>query len=153
VHRGKLLWGDPARGVPVYAACFLPEREIVVQSELLRRPQRFRLILVHEIFHFAWRRLGNARRAEFSSILEAEQQGRARGELGESSHLKKARLERRDCDTKSRAWRDYACESFCDTAAWLFSGIKKDVEFTLGRGWRARRARWFEACFEVGCKC
>jgi hypothetical protein len=153
VHRGKLLWGFPPQGIPVHAACFLPEREIVLQTELLERPHRFRFILIHELFHFAWRRLGNARRAEFSNILRAEQQAHARGELGDSSNLKKQRLEMRDWMSNSRAWRDYVCESFCDTAGWLFSGIKRDAAFTLAPRWRHRRARWFHDSFEAGCKC
>lgn len=152
-HRGKLLWGYPEHGIPVYAACFLPQRQIVLQTELLAQPPRFRLILVHELFHFVWTRLGNRRRAEFSGVLAREQRARARGELGESSNLKKERLETTDCLQNSRAWRDYVCESFCDTAAWLYSGTRRDAAFTLAPRWRDRRAQWFNAAFEAGCKC
>jgi hypothetical protein len=46
-----------------------------------------------------------------------------------------------------RAWRDYVCESFCDTAAWLYSGVRRHPEFTLAPRFRERRAAWFEAAF------
>ena len=28
----------------------------------------------------------------------------------------------RDIAGRTRHWREYCCESFCDTAAWLYSG-------------------------------
>jgi hypothetical protein len=79
-HRGKLLSGSPQRGVPVHAATFIRRREIVLETELTRKPGDLRLITVHEIFHFAWARLGNSSRRTWTELLEAEAAARARGE-------------------------------------------------------------------------
>jgi hypothetical protein len=151
-HRGKLLWGA-GPGTPVEAASFLLQREIVLETRLLRQPRRLRFILVHELFHFVWRRLGNPLRREFEALLRWEQSHRARGALGESSAIKKERLAGDDSGRNSRDWRDYVCESFCDTAAWLYSGKRQGAVFTLSRRWRERRARWFTASFANGCRC
>ena len=139
-HRGKLLsHGD--RGQPVLAAAFLRRREIVLDAALLSDgPERAR-ILVHELFHFVWLRLGNASRAGWASLLEAERAAGARGELGWSSEWRK-----RD----GAPWREYACESFCDTAAWIYAGVERHAEFTLAGRWRAHRRRWFERQVEGG---
>jgi len=148
-----LLWGSAEQGIAVHAASFLREREIVLQTELLAEPDLFGFILVHELFHFVWRRLGNGRRAEFSTLIQQERVARARGELGDSSSLKKERLDESDCLRNSRAWRDYVCECFCDTAAWLYSGKRRDAACTLAQRWQNRRANWFRAAFEAGCAC
>src|SRR5882757_304020 len=103
-HRGKLLSGSPQRGVPVHAATFIRRREIVLETQLTRKPGVLRLITVHEVFHFVWARLGNSARRTWAALLEAE--AGARGELGESSSVKKT----------PECTRDYICESFCDTA-------------------------------------
>lgn len=153
VHRGKLVWGCTERGVAVHAASFLREREIVLQSELLRQPNLFRFILVHELFHFVWPKLGNPRRAAFSALIYRERAAGAQGELGDSASLKKERLRNIHCQENSRAWRDYVCESFCDTAAWLYAGHSRDPAFTLATCWRDRRARWFDTNLEAGCAC
>jgi hypothetical protein len=152
-HRGKLLAGSSRRGTPVHAAAFLRRREIVLETGLLLRPRLLRLILVHEIFHFVWLRLGNQRRAEFSAILAAERRGNARGELGESARAKKESLARGDALRNSRAWRDYICESFCDTAAWLYSGVRQDRVVRLAKRWRDARERWFHGTLEARCNC
>jgi hypothetical protein len=151
-HRGKLLWGA-GPGTPVEAASFLLEREIVLETRLLRQPRRLRFILTHELFHFVWRRLGNPLRREFEALLRREQSHRARGALGESSALKKDRLAGDAAERNSRAWRDYVCESFCDTAAWLYSGKRPAAAATLSHRWSAQRARWFTAAFSNGCRC
>ena len=151
-HRGKLLLRQPCRGIAIYAASFIRKREIVLESELLNRPRMLRFIVVHELFHFVWVRLGNRAREQFGELLAEECAHRARGELGESAAIKKSLLGVRDCLARSRQWRDYVCESFCDTAAWLYSGAKSDA-FTLAMGWRKRRARWFKANFETCLKC
>lgn len=153
VHRGKLLSRSAERGVPVYAACFVRDREIVLETELLAKPGLFRFILAHELFHFVWVRLGNLRRAEFSAIIRQEQAARARGELGESSAVRKERVGRSDCLRNSRAWRNYVCESFCDTAAWFYSGMRRNLAFTLPKRWRDQRAAWFRSSFGAGCSC
>ncbi len=148
--RGKLLSGSPERGTPVYAAVFVRTRRIVLDKELARDPASLRLILVHELFHFVWPRLNNQARRAFELLLERERQSGARGELGESSALKKRYLaSARD----RRAWRDYVCESFCDTAAWLYSGVAVHPEFTLRNRWRNRRLVWFESNFDSARCC
>ena len=44
-------------------------------------------------------------------------------------------------------WRDYLCESFCDTAAWIYSGVRRHPEYTLAARHRDRRAEWFRGVF------
>ncbi|MGA8028909.1 MAG: hypothetical protein WB992_17345, partial [Bryobacteraceae bacterium] len=110
-YRGELLSERPERGASVYAACFIRQRRIVVETEVLGDPETFRLILVHEIFHFVWARLGNAVRREFDELLAFECKHGARGALGESSGVKKRLLSR----GHPHAWREYVLESFCDT--------------------------------------
>jgi hypothetical protein len=136
-HRGKLLSKQPERGTPVYAATFVRKRHIVLETELLSRPRMLRLIVVHEIFHFVWVRLGNELRREFADLLARESRRRARGALGESSSARKS----------SCLSSDYVCESFCDTAAWLYSGVKRDPAFTLAKRWRRLRLAWFHTAF------
>ncbi|HTU46730.1 MAG TPA: hypothetical protein VMF91_16810 [Bryobacteraceae bacterium] len=140
-------------GIAVDAASFLREREIVLHTELLAEPEAFGFILVHELFHFVWRRLGNRRRAEFSALILQERVAHARGELGDSSAFKKQRVADSDRLRNSVAWRDYICESFCDTAAWLYADRQSDASFTLARRWQNRRADWFRAAFKAGCTC
>ena len=41
---------------------------------------------------------------------------------------------------RTRRWREYCCESFCDTAAWMYSGVERHEEFTLGGPLAARAA-------------
>ena len=142
-HKGRLLSGSPEKGCPVYAASFVRKRKIVLTTDLLNDPPMLRLILIHEIFHFIWPRLSNAVRQEFSELLRAEVAVRARGELGESSGVKKQGRSR-----SAAAWKDYVCESFCDTAAWLFAGVGQHPSFRLAKAWRVRRALWFHNTFE-----
>ena len=115
----------------------------MLETGLLGKPQKLRLIVVHEIFHFVWARLGNAIRQSFASLLEQERQNRVRGELGESAALKK----------KIGSWKDYVCESFCDTAAWMYAGVNSNAEFTLAAKWRNQRQAWFESNFKKPRKC
>jgi len=124
-----------------YAACFIRERRIVLESALFRNPPLLSLILTHEIFHFVWPRLGNPRRDEYAALIEAEMRKKVSGELGESAEIRKGRLAP---PQQGRAWRDYLCESFCDTAAWLFSGVRHNEAFTLAKPWSDRRRSWFE---------
>ena len=49
---------------------------------------------------------------------------------------------------RGRPWREYLCESFCDTAAWLYGDVRKHEEFTLAARFRQRRAGWFKAAFD-----
>jgi hypothetical protein len=145
VSGGELLSGSPKRGTPVHAAGFVRARGIVLDEALALDPALFRLILVHELFHFVWPRLNNRARRAFELLLELERQSGARGELGESSALKKRYLA---SSPNRRIWRDYVCESFCDTAAWLYSGVAVHSEFTLRNRWRNRRRVWFESNFD-----
>jgi hypothetical protein len=150
-HRGKLFSDVASSGIPVHAASFIRRREIVLEAELLRKQRTLRLITVHEIFHFVWARLGNHDRAEYSELLRIEASRGARGELGESSDRQKNLLRTGDSDTA--AWKFYVCESFCDTAAWLYAGVKNHKEFTLASRWRNLRRLWFELTFATvrGC--
>jgi hypothetical protein len=124
----------------VHAGSLIRKREIVLESELRASPRELSRIFVHEIFHFAWVRLGNLRRDSYDRLVRVEMVGRARGELGWSAEEKKLAL---DGSCAGVPWREYLCESFCDTAAFLYAGCGKHDEFTLARKWRLRRAQWF----------
>jgi len=128
----------------VHAGAFLRQRRIVFDAETAADPDEFARIFVHEIFHFVWLRLGNPRRWSYESLLREEMRGRARGELGWSAEWRKRALANRDTGRRTRRWREYVCESFCDTAAWLFAGVEAHREFTLGRRFRIRRRQWFD---------
>jgi len=147
-HRGKLLSRKLEKGTPVHAAAFIRQRRIVLETALFKDRQRLQQILVHELFHFVWARLGNHKRAEFSAILRRELERNARGELGEAAAVKKARLQPGDHRIENRRWRDYLCESFCDTAAWYHTGVNLPDEVTLGRRWSKPRARWIDSIFQ-----
>jgi hypothetical protein len=147
-HRGKLLSGIPHKGSEVHAATFIRQRRIVLDEALIANAFNLRLILIHELFHFVWVRLSNTSRNEFASLLIKELEQGARGELGESAGLKKAALHGLRCpDLRSRRWRDYVCESFCDTAAWLYSGEEHHPELKLAKRWRNSRRSWFPPLF------
>ena len=138
--RGQLLFGG-TRGKAVYAASFIRERRIVLATELVASRDLFRSILLHELFHFAWVRLGNQRRNRFAELLQAELKGRARGELGESAEVYKAAIFA-ESKFAGRRWRDYCCESFCDSGASLLVGPPRGFGPVLSRCWRERRFRW-----------
>jgi hypothetical protein len=116
---------------------------IVLDTALVRRRGDLLRILVHEIFHFVWLRLNNAQRRSWELVLEAERHSQARGGLGWSSEGRLKCLEASDCAGRSRRWREYACEAFCDTAAWLFAGLSHHPEFTLAHRWKCARRQWF----------
>jgi hypothetical protein len=128
----------------VHAGAFLRERRIVFDAELAAGQREFDRIFVHEIFHFVWLRLGNPRRWSYEALLREEMRSRARGELGWSAEWRKRALGARDVEIRTRRWREYACESFCDTAAWIFSGVPRHSEYTLARRFCARRRQWFQ---------
>lgn len=143
-HRGKLL-SEVNRGRAVHAASFLPQRRIVLETQLAQRSQDLRLVLTHEIFHFVWWRLGNQARSEYDALIRNEVKSVARGELGESSAVAKESL--RGCSPAWRynSWRGYLSESFCDTAGWVYSGVGTHSWFQLAARWRTIRASWFAA--------
>jgi len=128
----------------VHAGAFIRERRIAFDAELAADPQEFARVFVHELFHFVWLRLGNPRRWSYESLLREELGRGARGELGWSAEWRKRALGPREAASRTRLWREYACESFCDTAAWNFSGVAAHGEYTLARRYRERRRQWFE---------
>jgi hypothetical protein len=129
---------------PVHAGAFIRERRIAFDAELAADPQEFARIFVHEVFHFAWPRLGNPRRWSYEALLREEMRDHARGELGWSAEWRKRELAARDPGSRTRRWREYVCESFCDTAAWMLSGVPRHREYTLARRFRERRRQWFQ---------
>lgn len=140
---GNRLRSGPGPGLEVHAGSHLRRRVIVLDSALLTRSRELKRILVHELFHFVWLRLGNPRRVSWKRIVAAEIAARAGGELGWSSEMRKRTLPHNPI-RDTRRWRDYTCESFCDTAAWLYGGVRTHDEFTLGKRARAGRRQWFE---------
>jgi hypothetical protein len=127
----------------VHAGAFIRERRIAFDAELAADPREFARIFVHEVFHFVWLRLGNPRRWSYEALLREEMRGRARGELGWSAEWRKRALSTQDAGRRTRRWREYVCESFCDTAAWMFAGVSAHREYTLASRFRERRRRWF----------
>ena len=124
---------------PVHAGSFLRERRIAFDCTRAEFPR----IFVHEVAHFAWLRLGNGRRWSFEEVLRAELARGAAGELGWSAEWRKDALSAADVGARTRRWREYCCESFCDTAAWQYSGVRRHDEFTLGPARRHERRQWF----------
>lgn len=125
------------RGVEMDAAAFLRERRVVLARHL--RGRELRRVTVHELFHFVWWRLGNPPRRSWEALLRAE---RARGEAGWSAEWRKAALSEADRRDRTRRWREYACEAFCDSAAALWAS---PAQCTLAPRWLARRRAWFQA--------
>jgi hypothetical protein len=129
-----------------HAVTFLRQRRILFDCEAAEFPR----IFVHEVFHFAWLRAGNAVRHSFEKVLADELKTGERGELGWSSEWRKRELTAADRRDRTRRWREYCCESFCDTAAWLFSGIPRHDEFTLAKSCRKLRREWFARTLGAG---
>jgi hypothetical protein len=125
---------------PVHAGAFLRERRIALDCTRAEFPR----ILAHELFHFVWLRLGNPARRDYEALVRSEIRAGARGELGWSAEWRRRALDYRDIRMRTRRWREYCCESFCDTAAWLYSGVQGHPEFTLSAGHRRARRQWFE---------
>ncbi|MBK5295271.1 MAG: hypothetical protein JJE04_26790 [Acidobacteriia bacterium] len=148
--RGNRMESATGRGNPVHAGSFLRKRELVLAHELLAHPRELARIFIHEVFHFVWIRAGNTRRAGFEGLLIGEMEHQARGELGWSAELRKQNLEVEDRRERTRRWREYLCESFCDTAAWFLSRHREHEEFTLAPRFRRRRAEWFQEYLRSG---
>jgi hypothetical protein len=134
---------------PHLAACSLTQRRILLDSGVLKKRGEFERILIHEIFHFVWRRMGNPARGNWEALLRREIQAGTRGELGWSAEWRKAKLRRRETVDRTATWRRYVCESFCDTAAWRFAGLGQHEEFTLPDRFRRLRRRWFDEAFSA----
>lgn len=129
---------------PHLAATFIPRRLIRLDAEVLNRFGEFERILIHELFHFVWVRLGNPKRRRWESLMTREIRAGVRGELGWSAEWRKAKLKPRDPTGRSPAWRRYVCESFCDSAAWFHAGLSRHPEFTLPPKARRERRLWLE---------
>jgi hypothetical protein len=117
-----------------------------LDRELKQRAKEMARILTHELFHFVWVRLGNPARRSYENLVRQELKGHARGELGWSAESRKSDFVSAP-GLRHPKWREYICESFCDTAAWLYSGVRRHKEFTLARRHKKRRADWFLATF------
>jgi hypothetical protein len=151
LHKLPPLTGSPirietARGLrdrrgAVHAGSFLRQRRIVFDCTEAEFPR----IFVHELFHFAWLRGGNPLRLSYEDLLRSEP---SRGELGWSAEWRKQALQTGDSLRRTRRWREYCCESFCDTAARLYSGQRLHPEFTLAARFLARRRAWFRKSIE-----
>jgi hypothetical protein len=110
-------------GNEAHAATFIPQR-----------------VLLHELFHFVWVRLGNPRRLAWEAHLQQEFAQRTRGEAGWSAEWRKRALTPADRAARTRRWREYCCESFCDTASALHA---RPTESTLAPRPLAARTAWF----------
>ena len=132
-------------GKAAHAATFIRDRIIVLDLDLKHDPRERERILLHELFHFVWVRLGNPRRLDWEVLLRAEWEVRARGEAGWSSEWRKRDLSSQDVAGRSRAWREYCCESFCDTGAYVAGA--NDGEVTLSRKRLSARVAWFASVF------
>jgi len=150
----RRLYSNRPHGEAVHAGSFIRKRRIVLDRELECRPKELARILVHELFHFVWVRLGNPARRSYAALLRAEWAKHARGELGWSAELRKRALKNGAVGAGPRfdssIWRDYLCESFCDTAAWVYSGVRRHPEYTLAARHRKHRAEWFERTLGQG---
>lgn len=128
---------------PSHAGTLLRERRILFNCTVAELPR----IFVHEVFHFVWLRAGNVARISFERVLAGEIERGVRGELGWSAELRKEKLTAEDRRNRTRRWREYCCEGFCDTAAWLYCGLERHDEFTLAKHCRKIRRNWFEGTF------
>jgi hypothetical protein len=137
VSGGRLT---PVRGTPVHAAAFLPKRLVILETSLRRNPSELKRIWLHELFHFVWWRLGNPDRRSWEHVLLRE---RSVGELGWSAEWRKKLLTAADRDLRTRKWREYCAESFCDTGAWIGLGSPVHPEATLAARAKQLRQRWW----------
>lgn len=148
-HRGKVLQGSMT-GIPIHAGSHIRRREMVIDTDLLGDRVELCRIFVHEVGHFVWAKLGNNRRRGYEALLQDEFQSGAPGELGWSAERLKQKLRPEDRRNKTRRWRDYVCESFCDTAAWKYSRARSHAEWTLAGPKRDCREEWLVRIIEEG---
>lgn len=137
-----------AAGNEAHAATSIPARLIVLDPELKKDAREHRRILLHEYFHFVWVRLGNPRRREWEKHLTREWKAKARGEAGWSAEWRKKKLSAAGVAGRSRPWREYCCEAFCDTAASIYGRDRS--EMTLAPLRQRARAEWFLKRFGDG---
>jgi len=137
VSGGRLTSG---KGTPVHAASFLRQHLIVLDRELLATPTELGRIWMHELFHFVWWRMNNRQRGAWEQVLFKE---RCRGELGWSAEWRKNLLTDADRQHRTRRWREYCSESFCDTGASIQIGIDNNPEATLAKRAVLVRVEWW----------
>jgi len=140
--RGKLRLG-PGRGQEVHAASFLRQRRMVLDEALRGSVEELSRIALHELFHFVWIRLNNQTRRSWEELVGRQIREGACGELGWSAEQRLKALRTEDMAERTRRWRDYVCESFCDGAACCFGIARRHEEFTLTSRFRRERQRWF----------
>ncbi|MEQ1947062.1 MAG: hypothetical protein ABL995_07725 [Bryobacteraceae bacterium] len=133
-----------------HAATSIPKRLILLDGGVLKEHLEFDRVVVHELFHFVWVRLSNATRREWEHHLAGEIAAKAKGELGWSAEWRKDELRRADVLARTVRWRHYVCESFCDSAAWLYAEIGRHPEWTLPAAFRRKRGAWFGKQFPPG---
>lgn len=137
-------------GGSVYAGALLRQRAIVLDRCLRGSLPEFDRIFIHEIFHFVWVRLSNKDRWNYEALVAREIRGRVPGEQGWSSQWRKEELRGTDRTARPRRWREYLCESFCDSAARLYSGIESHPEYSLPPRYSDLRREWFGDLVRAG---
>jgi hypothetical protein len=131
----------PGAGIEVHAASWARRREVVLDAALAASDGELARIATHELFHFVWLRMNNRQRRAWGGLLAAE---RTRGELGWSSEWRRRALTPADALENTGRWREYVSESFCDTGAWIVTGLRGDQDSTPGKRWLSRRKRFFD---------
>ncbi len=117
---------------------------IVLDRELLSSPGELKRIWIHELYHFVWWRMSNSSRLAWEQLLLNEFRNGTTGELGWSAELRKEALVPQDAVLRNRRWREYCCESFCDSAAWHAASLKRHPEATLTAKARRIRSLYFK---------
>jgi hypothetical protein len=120
----------------------------VLEQQMVKTPRVLERIFVHEVFHFVWSRLNRSLRDSYADLVRAELARSVKGELGWSAESMKMNLAPEDVESGTRRWKDYLCESFCDTAGWLYGSAARYSEMTLDRKSRELRRKWFEQHLE-----
>jgi hypothetical protein len=136
------------KGDAVYAGSFLRRRSIVLEQQMVKTPRVLERIFVHEVFHFVWSRLPRQLRESYDRLIREELKRSVKGELGWSAESMKLALTTEDIADGNRRWKDYLCESFCDTAGWMYGSASRYTEMTLDRRSRDLRRRWVEEHLE-----
>lgn len=132
----------------MYAGSFLRRRSIVLEQQMVKTPRVLERIFVHEVFHFVWSKLSRPLRDSYAELIRAEFRRSVKGELGWSAESMKMALTPEDVAEASRKWKDYLCESFCDTAGWMYGRASRYTEMTLDRKSRDLRRSWVEQHLE-----
>jgi len=126
----------------VYAGSFLRKRRIVLEQQMVKTPRVLERIFVHEVFHFVWSRLSRKLRDSYAQMIMDEFRRGIKGELGWSADSMKINLSAEDREALNRRWKDYLCESFCDTAGLMYGRATRYAEMTLDRDTREARRQW-----------